>query len=330
MESENAPVFSFVLPAFNEEANIEVLARRLLAVGEGLARPFEIVFVNDGSSDGTGGVLDRLSREDGRIRPLHFSRNFGHMAALTAGFEHAAATGAVICLDADGQHPPELIPEMVRLWETGIDIVQTIRTESEGASFTKRLTSRGFYWVLNTLSGMGVAEGAADFRLMDRQVVDALNRLPERARFIRGLVFWVGYTRAYLPFEAPERVAGVTKYGFRKMFAFAMTGITSFSTRPLQAPFYLGLGLGMVSLLLALTLVLYRMAGGPVQGWTWVLLAVLLLGTLQLWCIGIVSEYLARLYFESKARPVYLLRRPRPAEAGKDPGVGQPEDASKR
>ncbi len=312
MESEDAPRFSFVLPAFNEEANIRTMAERLLAVGAALGHPFEIVFVNDGSSDGTEEQLDRLAAEHPAIRPLHFSRNFGHMAALTAGFEHARATGAIICLDADGQHPPELIPDMIRLWEGGAEVVQMLRTESEGAGFVKRLTSRGFYRVLNALSGMGVTEGAADFRLLDRQVLDALNSLPERARFIRGLVFWVGYKRAFLPFEAPERSAGTTKYGFRKMLAFALTGITSFSSRPLQLPLYLGAGLCALSLFGAAGLLLRWLLAGAPPGWAWVLWAVILLGALQLICVGVVSEYIARMYFETKQRPVYLLRRKRP------------------
>lgn len=234
------PEFSFVLPAFNEAMNLRPLAERLRRVGDQLDGSFEIVWVNDGSTDDSERVLTELAAEDARIRPLHLARNFGHMAALTAGLEAAQARSAVICLDSDGQHPPELIPDLVQRWRDGADIVQTIRIESAGAGPFKRTGSRLFYALLNRLAEMDLPQGAADFRLLDRQVVDALNGLPERVRFVRALVFWVGFRRDLVPFEAPQRLAGKTKYSFPKMLQLALSGITSFSTRPLRIAFFLG------------------------------------------------------------------------------------------
>ena len=312
MPGINSPEFSFVLPAFNEAANLPPLAARLCHAGEQLGGSFEIVWVNDGSTDDTEGVLAELSARDARIRPLHLARNFGHMAALTAGLEAARAYGAVICLDSDGQHPPELIPELVRRWRDGADIVQTVRLESAGAGPVKRATSRLFYALLNRLAEMDLPEGAADFRLMDRQVVDALNELPERVRFVRALVYWVGFRRDLLPFEAPPRMAGTTKYSFWKMARLALSGITSFSTRPLRIAFFLGVLVTCGALIYGAYVLWCYARGIPlVPGWTSLLLVVLGLSGMQLVTLGIASEYLARLYTEQKQRPVYVVRKPR-------------------
>lgn len=306
------PVFSFVVPAFDEEQNVDTLTERLLRVGERLGKPFEIVWVDDGSADGTGPKLDGLAARDRRVRVLHLTRNFGHMAALTAGLEAAAGTGAVVCLDADGQHPPELIAAMVARWEAGADIVQSVRVHTAGETAVKRRTSRGFYRLMNALADIDLPEGSSEFRLMDRQVVDALNSLPEHDRFLRGLVHWIGFRRDYLCFEAPRRLAGETKYGFFKMVHLAGKGITSFSVRPLRISFLLAsLVLAVAAVYAAYVLVCW-FGGKPIApGWTSLILLILLLGGAQLLVIGIASEYLARIFIEQKRRPVYLVRKKR-------------------
>jgi len=302
--------FSFIIPAYNEESTLPLLAERLVATGEKLAEPFEILFINDGSTDNTAAVLDRLAATDTRIRAIHFSRNFGHMAALTAGLDHARADGAVICLDADGQHPPELIVDMVQTWRDGADIVQAVRKSTRGEGPVKRATSKGFYALMNWLSDTELKPGAADFRLLDAEVVAALKQLPERERFVRGLVSWVGFRTSYIEFTAPARIDGATKYTLLKMIALAASGITSFSVRPLR-----------LSLLLAFILVLFAgaygafalfayAAGMPISaGWTSLILVVVLLSSVQLTCVGILSEYMARVMTEVKQRPVYVIRK---------------------
>lgn len=305
------PEFSFVLPAFNEGTNLRPMAERLRAVGEQLGT-FEIVWVNDGSSDETESVLEALAAEDPRIRPIHFARNFGHMAALTAGLECATATGAIICMDSDGQHPPELIPTLVEKWRAGADIVQTVRRSTEDSTLFKRITSRWFYALLNGLSDLDLPEGAADFRLLDRQVVDALNALPERTRFLRGLVYWVGFRLVTVEYAAERRMSGVTKYSPRKMLSFALNGITAFSAKPLRLSFFLGLAILLLAALYAAYILACFFADIPlVPGWTSLLLATLLLSGIQLLMLGVVSEYLGRLMTEAKGRPIYIRRKPR-------------------
>lgn len=310
MDSADRPVLSFVLPAYNEAGNLEKLARRLVQAGEELERAFEIVWVNDGSTDETESVLETMAARDGRIRPIHLSRNFGHMAALTAGLESARATGAVVCLDSDGQHPPELIPEMVARWEGGGDIIQTVRILSEDATVFKRATSGLFYRIFKGLGGVDIPEGAADFRLLDRQAVDALNSLPERVRFVRGLVFWVGFKVETLPYEASARLAGESKYSTTSMLRLALSGITSFTSRPLRLAFPCGAAVTFCAACYGLYVLYCRLVGIPlVPGWTSTLLSILFLGGIQLMMLGVASEYLASLYTEAKNRPLYLVRR---------------------
>ncbi len=308
---DDRPTFSFVLPACNEEGSVQEMTAQLCDIGEQLGVPFEMVWVDDGSSDGTPEVLDSLAAQDPRIRIMHLSRNFGHMAALTAGLEAARAHGAVICMDSDGQHPPRLILEMVNLWAGGADVVQTIRQPSLNEGWFKKTTSVGFYKLINLLGDIDIPAGAADFRLMDRQVVDVLNALPERARFIRGLVHWIGFRRTYLPYSAQERIAGQTKYGAIKMLAFAMNGLTSFSTRPLR----LSLLLSVLVTLLALGYSIYIISCywlniALVPGWATLVVIVLLLGAAQLLATGIASEYIGRMLVEQKRRPVFVVRKP--------------------
>ncbi len=306
------PVYSIVLPAYNEGENLRAMSGRLAQVVAGLDASVEVIWVNDGSTDDTESVLDTLAAADPRIRAIHFSRNFGHMAALTAGLEAARATGAVICLDADGQHPPELIPTLIERWRAGADIVQTVREDSGADSVMKRVTSREFYRVLNGLADLDIPAGAADFRLLDRQVVDALNELPERVRFMRGLVFWVGFRRDLVPYQAQARLGGTTKYTLPSMLRFALNGITSFSMRPLRLSFLMGMVVAMLAVIYAGYVLWCYATGIPLTpGWTSLLLTVMVLGCAQLFAIGIASEYLGRIFLEQKHRPLYVVRKPR-------------------
>ncbi len=309
---EDSPVFSFVLPAFNEEDSLEEMTRRLTVIGEALGEPFEIVWINDGSSDRTEEILEQLAAKDRRVRTIHLSRNFGHMAALTAGLDVAVATGAVITLDSDGQHPPELIPELVDRWRDGAEIVQTIRDSESSGGFFKRYTSKLFYRVLNLLTDVEVPEGGADFRLLDRQVVDALRSLPERVRFVRGLVHWLGFNKQEVHYTALPRMSGNAKYGRFEMIRFALGGITSLSERPLRLAFLLGLFTIACAATYAFYVLWCVVSGVPlVPGWTSTLLVILILGGVQLLALGVASEYLGRTYYESKHRPLYIVRKPR-------------------
>jgi glycosyltransferase involved in cell wall biosynthesis len=314
--------FSFIVPAYNEESTVSLLAERLVATGEKLAEPFEILFINDGSTDNTASVLDRMAQADARIRVLHFSRNFGQMAALTAGIDQARADGAVICLDADGQHPPELIPGMVERWRGGADIVQAIRKSTHGEGAVKRATSKAFYALMNWLSDTELKPGAADFRLLDAEVVTALRHLPERERFVRGLVSWVGFRTSYIEFTAPARIDGATKYTFLKMFALAASGIASFSVRPLRLSLLLAFILVVLAGAYGAFALFAYAAGMPISaGWTSLVLVVILLSSVQLACVGILSEYMARVMTEVKQRPIYLIRNGSPSrKPPRDPG----------
>ncbi len=307
---DTPPKYSIVLPAYNEASNIAPMTERLMAVCEALDGPFEIIWVNDGSTDQSSALLDDMTDANTRVRALHFSRNFGHMAALCAGLEAAHATHAVVTMDADGQHPPERIPDMVAAWHNGADIVQMVRAEDPRLSAGKRLTSHWFYALFNLLADTNVPQGAADFRLLDRQVVDALNNLPERVRFMRGLVHWVGFEQTQLTFAQDDRIAGNTKYSLWRMITLALNGITSFSVRPLRLAFVLTLLVLAVVAVYSVYVLLAMVTGKYLTpGWASTMFIILLLGAAQLLVIGIASEYLARMYVEQKQRPVYIIRK---------------------
>ena len=301
-------MLSIVVPVYNEAGNVRVLYDRLVSVLEPLALEWELIPVDDGSSDGTLDELQGLQAADPRVRPISFSRNFGHQVALTAGLD-AARGAAVVCMDGDLQHPPEVLPELLAKWREGYDVVQTVRTDTAGVGPLKRLTSALFYRFINWLSDTPIEPNAADFRLLSREALDALLQCRERDRFVRGLVSWVGFRRTEVPFIAGSRFSGKTKYSLAKMLRLAFDALTAFSTKPLK----LATSAGFVAAVLGLTYACYTayvrlFTDRAVPGWASLTVSVLVLGGLQLICLGLIAEYIARLLHEAKARPLYITR----------------------
>ena len=307
--SEDRLLLSVVVPCFNEEEVIRDTSRRLVAVLEKAPLNFEIIYVDDGSADSTPELLRELQESDERIRVVRFSRNFGHQMAITAGLEHASGE-AVVVIDADLQDPPEVILEFVEKWMDGYDVVYGVRADREGETAFKLWTAKAFYRCIAHLSDTRIPVDTGDFRLMDRRVVNALLEMPERDRFVRGMVSWLGFSQIGISYHREARTAGVTKFSFLKMLRFAMDGIFSFSVLPLRVATWTGFaasGLAIAGIVIA---VIERLLGvhGLVKGWTSILIAVLFIGGVQLICMGIIGEYVGRTYGESKRRPLYVLR----------------------
>lgn len=291
---------------YNEEEMVPILIERLTAALVGQVSSYEILCINDGSRDGTAVALADAHARDPRVHVINLSRNFGKETALTAGLDHAAGR-AVIPMDADLQDPPELIGEMLTKWREGFDVVCAVRRKRSTDSFLKRHTARGFYSVMSRLSGIEITSDAGDFRLMDRRVVVALSRLRERNRFMKGLFSWVGYRRTQVEYDRPERAAGKTKFNYWKLWNLALDGITGFSTLPLRIAGYLGALFAVAALFYALFLVARTLIWGvDVPGYASLMVAVLLLGGIQLVVLGTMGEYLGRVYGETKQRPLYL------------------------
>ena len=270
------------------------------------------MFVDDGSSDDTLAQLNRFAETDPALRVLSLSRNFGHQVALTAGIDHAAGD-AVVLLDSDLQHPPSVIPELVRQWRAGHDVVNAIRQRTDGEGWFKGLTSRGFYALLNALSGTKVPAGAADFCLLSRRVCQSLRDMPERHRFLRGLVSWAGFDRAFVPYVAPQRGAGRTKYSVVKMVGLALDAVFSFSAEPLRLALRAGLGITVFGFAyLAYSLIYGYLLSGLVPGYSSLIALMMILGGSQLMFIGLIGQYLARIFEEVKGRPIYLLKQEPP------------------
>lgn len=307
--SARRPLVSIVIPCFNEEEVItETLDRIGLLCNSQPDIAFEVICVDDGSCDATPAILRTRQKADPRLRVVGFARNFGHQVAVTAGID-AASGDAVVLIDADLQDPPEVVVEMIGKWREGYDVVYGTRTSRPGESRFKLGTARAFYRLLNRLSEVPIPLDTGDFRLMSRPVVDTLKAMPERHRFVRGMVAWVGFRQIALPYERAERFAGTSKYPLRKMLRFATDGILSFSSRPLQV----ATGLGIVAAALSLLGILYALAmriftSTWVEGWTALMIAVLFMGGIQLLSLGIIGEYIARIYDESKGRPLYIVR----------------------
>ena len=305
-----------VIAAYNEAEALPALHPRLAAVLDGLAGDGvegHILYVDDGSRDGTWSALEALAAADPRVSALRLSRNFGKEAALTAGLD-LVREGAALILDADGQDPPELIPQFVAKWREGYDDVHGTRTARDGESWFKRVTAHGFYRVMQRLSKTPIPTDTGDFRLLSPRALAALRQLRERHRFMKGLFGWVGFRQVSIPYRREARVAGRTKFNAWKLWNFALEGVTSFSTAPLRVATYLGLLTAALAFLYAAWIVLKAVLwGDPVAGWPTMMTVILLLGGVQLMALGTIGEYLGRLYEESKQRPLYLVDRWRPA-----------------
>lgn len=300
-------MLSVVVPCFNEEAVIASTHQRLARVLDGLDVPAEIVYVDDGSRDATFSQLAAIQASDTRVRVLRLSRNFGHQVACTAGLRQAAGD-AVVLIDADLQDPPEIIPEMLARWRDGFQVVYGTRVLREGESWFKRATAKIFYRVINRVSEVDIPLDTGDFRLLDRRVVDAVLAMPERDRFLRGMVAWAGFRQAALPYERKARPAGASKYPLRKMLHFAGDGVLSFSLVPLKLATVLGFAASALALAgIVYTLVVRLVTHAWVAGWASLILAVLFMGGVQLICLGVIGEYLGRIYGESKRRPLYFV-----------------------
>ena len=300
---------SIVVPVFNEEDNLHEFYKQATTVMQKEKYDYNLIFVDDGSRDSSALILSELSKQDAHVEAYLLSRNYGHQMALTCGLDHADGD-AVITMDGDLQHPPELIPQLLRLWKQGNEIVLTKRMATEDAGFFKNITSSLYYKLINTLSNVEITPGGSDFRLMDRIAVDAFKQYRERARFIRGLVNTLGFKVAVLEFVAPPRFAGHSKFNLKKMLHFALDGITAFSNLPLRWSLYIGLFCGLCSILLLGHVFFVKfVTNDAVPGWATTTVCVLFLGGIQLVGIGILGEYIGRIFEEIKHRPLYLVAR---------------------
>lgn len=311
MRTLSPMLISIVIPCHNEAAVLPETHRRLAEVADRLegADAFEFIFVDDGSRDETARVLHTLARADGRVRGLRLSRNFGQQIATTAGLE-CAAGDAVVIMDADLQDPPELIEAMLERWQEGYHVVYAQRTERTGETAFKLWSARLFYRLVQRISRVPIPSDTGDFRLMDRQVVDAFLRMPERDRFLRGMVSWVGYRQVAVPYKREARFAGTTKYPLMKMVSFAIDAVVSFSFAPLRLAVWTGFGVIGLALLGIVYAVILRLFADPsqwVRGWASTLVAILFMGGVQLISLGIIGEYVGRIYGEVKQRPLYFV-----------------------
>lgn len=309
------PELSIVAPVFNEGENVDALVARLHAVLAGKLESYEILFVDDGSSDDTLDRIRRLAESDGTIRALSFSRNFGKEIALAAGIDHAKGR-AVVLIDADLQHPPETILTFVEKWREGYEMVYGQRVDRSTDSRLRQYFTHKFYDLFRRFGEVPLAEGAGDYRLMDRKVIEALRRLPERARFSKGLYAWVGFKSIGVPFEVQERAHGTSKWGYGKLTRFAFDGLFSFSTLPLKLATYLGVLISLVSIGYAVITALRTLIfGADVPGFTTIVVAVMFLSGIQLVFLGVIGEYVGRIFAEVKRRPLYLIADEIGAEA---------------
>ena len=298
-----------IVPCYNESENIRPLYE---AIKEVFAKElpdydFNLLLVNDGSHDSSLLVLQQLAKEDERVKYLSFSRNFGHQLAVKAGLDHAFAP-AVISMDADLQHPPALIPTLIRKWEEGAQVVATLRTYPEEISKKKRKSSQQFYKLLNLLSDIEIKEGSADFRLLDQAVVEVIRHMRENEPFLRGMVPWVGFTQVYVPYTAQARYAGETKYTIKKMFQLALSGVTSFSVKPLYFAVFLGFFFSLLSVLYVPYVIYSFLNGSEISGWASLIMTIVFFGGLQLIILGIIGVYIGKIFTQTKERPAYIIQ----------------------
>jgi glycosyltransferase involved in cell wall biosynthesis len=303
-----AITFSIVAPVYNELDNLAELTRRVREVMSALRETWELVLVDDGSTDGSTDRIRELAKLDEHIRPVIFARNFGHQIAVTAGLDYARGD-AVIIIDADLQDPPELIPDLIAKWREGYEVVYAVRAEREGETWFKKVSAAIFYRIIFRITDVKIPLDTGDFRLLDRKVVDVINRMREKHRFLRGMATWVGFRQIGVPYTRSARYAGVTKYPFNKMLELAKNAITEFSYFPLQLATYFGFGSAGLAIIAIPVVIILRLAGhGAFLGQATTLLAVLFLGGVQLISLGVLGEYLGRIYDEVKGRPLYIVR----------------------
>lgn len=306
--TQNKPVISLIVPVFNEQEVLRAFHHRVCSVSAGIKQyHFELVYIDDGSQDDSWYILQSLTHQFCDVRCLQLSRNFGKEAAVTAGLEHATGD-AVVLLDADLQDPPELLPEMIEAWQQGADVVNMKRASRQGESWFKIASAHAYYRLLNWVSDSPVAEDVGDFRLLSRNVVEAIKQLPERNRYMKGLMSWPGFKQITLEFERPERAAGTTKWNYFQLIKLALSGITSFSVKPLRFATWMGALVSLYAFIFAAWVVIKTLVFGEVvQGYPSMMLTMLALGGVQLLAIGILGEYIARLFTEAKQRPIYLV-----------------------
>lgn len=300
-------MLSVVVPVFNEQLNIEKFYEEATKAIQNLDMDYELIFVDDGSKDTTPLILSRLTEQDDHVRALILARNFGHQLAITCGMDYAQGD-AIITMDGDMQHPPAMIPDLVQKWREGFDVVQTVRKGTDDTGFLKRLTSKWYYILLNALSPVHITPGGSDFRLIDRRVLNTFRLFREHDRFIRGMMGDIGYKQTTLDFIAPRRFAGKSKFSGRKMLHFALDGITAFSKTPLRISFYAGLLSGLLSIIMIIHTLYSHLTGTAAPGWTTTTIMVCLMGGLQLIFLGVIGEYIGRIFEEVKQRPLYWLR----------------------
>ena len=308
-KSERVPIYTIVAPVFNEAETLPEFYRRLKRVMVSLGKDWELILVDDGSSDGSTEKILELARQDRRVNPVIFARNFGHQVAVTAGLDYSRGQ-AVVIIDSDLQDPPELIPQLAGKWREGYQVVYAVRTSREGESWFKRFTAAAFYRIINRITDVEIPVDTGDFRLLDREAADALCQMRERHRFPRGMAAWIGFRQIGVPYDRESRFAGETKYPFGRMLRLALNAITSFSYFPLQIATYLGfLFAGLSALAIPLVIALRLSGSQAFFGQATTLIAVLFLGGVQLISLGILGEYIGRLYDEAKGRPLYVVRK---------------------
>jgi dolichol-phosphate mannosyltransferase len=305
---------SMVVPVFNESAVIATFYQRATAaLGALVDYDYELLFVDDGSGDDTYQQLVAFAETDPHVRLVKFSRNFGHQIAITAGIDHARGD-CVVVIDADLQDPPEVVRSMIDQWRSGFDVVYGVRSDRDGETAMKLMTASLFYRTLRRLTNVQIPANVGDFRLMSRRAVDELRRLREKDRFVRGLVSWIGFRQTGVTYSRDKRYAGETKYPYRKMIKFAFDGITSFSTAPLKLATWTGYAAALLAVMYLLSVFVQKMLGFTVEGWATIMVAVLFLGSVQLICLGILGEYLGRIFNEVKPRPMYVVEEERSSE----------------
>jgi glycosyltransferase involved in cell wall biosynthesis len=302
------PTYSIIAPVYNEAENLPVLYKRVKEVMDTTGETWELLLIDDGSKDGSTDIIRDMAKKDPCIRPVIFARNFGHQIAVTAGLDFSRGQ-AVVIIDADLQDPPEVILDLIKKWKEGYEVVYAVRAEREGETWFKTFTASLFYRLIYRITEVKIPLDTGDFRLMDRKVVNVMNSMRERHRFLRGMSAWVGFRQIGVPYRRAARFSGTTKYPFKKMFRLALNAITGFSYFPLQVATYLGFIAAGISIIAIPILVILRLAGGPLffGGQATTLISVLFLGGVQLICVGILGEYIGRIYDEVKGRPLYIV-----------------------